>query len=135
LESIYEELRCLGQQFECPIWTASQTNRTGLNAEVITMESISEAFNKCFVADLIISISRTIEDKNTNMARIYIAKNRNGPDGLVYPMYMDTAAVDLRVLPQTDEIQKTAYKSAKATLEDLRERYKDFRTSDKNESG
>ena len=46
LESIYEEMRGLAQEFNCTCWTASQTNRSGLNAEVITMESISEAFNK-----------------------------------------------------------------------------------------
>ena len=61
LESIYEELRAIAQEFKCPVWTASQTNRSGLNAEVITMESISEAFNKCFVADFIFSISRTVD--------------------------------------------------------------------------
>ena len=83
LESIYEELRGLAQVYECPIWTASQTNRSGLNAEVITMESISEAFNKCFVADFIFSVSRTVEDKKLNKGRIFVAKNRNGPDGLV----------------------------------------------------
>ena len=53
LESIYEELRAIATESGCPIWTASQTNRSGLNAEVITMEQISEAFNKCFVADFI----------------------------------------------------------------------------------
>ena len=66
LESIYEELRGISNEFACPIWTASQTNRSGLNAEVITMEQISEAFNKCFVADFIMSVSRTIEDKQKN---------------------------------------------------------------------
>ena len=30
------------------------------------MESISEAFSKCFVADFIATVSRTIEDKNNN---------------------------------------------------------------------
>ena len=49
IESIYEELRGLSNEFNCPVWTASQTNRSGLNAEVVTMEQISEAFNKCFV--------------------------------------------------------------------------------------
>ena len=53
LESIYEDLRGIAQEFNCPLITASQTNRKGLNEEVITMESISEAFNKCFVADFI----------------------------------------------------------------------------------
>ena len=74
LESIYEELRCLAQEYNCPIWTASQTNRSGLNAEVITMESISEAFSKCFVADFIFSVSRTTQDKVSNTGRIFIAK-------------------------------------------------------------
>ena len=88
LENIYEELRGIAQEFECTMWTASQTNRSGLNAEVITMESISEAFNKCFVSDFIFSISRTIEDKNANTGRIFIAKNRNGPDGFIYPIFI-----------------------------------------------
>ena len=101
LESIYEELRALSTEFKCPIWTASQTNRSGLNAEVITMEQISEAFNKCFVADFIFSISRTIEDKQNNQGKIFIAKNRNGPDGMIYPIFMDTSNVKIKILPKT----------------------------------
>jgi replicative DNA helicase len=82
LEETYEGLRGLAQTYEIPVWTASQTNRGGLNAEVITMEAISEAFNKCFVADFIFSLSRTVQDKQANKGRLFIAKNRNGPDGL-----------------------------------------------------
>jgi RecA/RadA recombinase len=99
LESIYEELRALSTEFQCPIWTASQTNRSGLSAEVITMEQISEAFNKCFVADFIFSVSRTIEDKQNNKGKIFIAKNRNGPDGMVFPIFMDTSNVNIKILP------------------------------------
>ena len=110
LESIYEELRGIAQEVECPVWTASQTNRTGLNAEVITMESISEAFNKCFVADFIFTISRTIEDKVNNEGRAFIAKNRNGPDGLVFPIFMDTKNVKIKVLPQEGGRQKSLRK-------------------------
>ena len=128
LETIYEELRGIAQINECPVWTASQTNRSGLNAEVITMEAISEAFNKCFVADFIFTVSRTIEDKNTNSGRIFIAKNRNGPDGLVYPIFMDTSNVRIKVLPQTNEsIEDIVEKSAQKQLEKLKEKYKNFK--------
>jgi hypothetical protein len=82
----------------CPVWTASQTNRSGLNAEVVTMEQISEAFNKCFVADFICTLSRTIEDKQNNKAKMFIAKNRNGPDGIVYDLFMDTSNVCIKML-------------------------------------
>ena len=98
LESIYEELRAIMQENNCVGWTASQTNRTGLNQEIITMQAISEAFNKCFIADFIFSVSRTAEDKQTNGGRIYVAKNRNGADGLVYSIFMDTANVDIKVV-------------------------------------
>ena len=127
LECIYEELRGMALEFKCPIWTASQTNRSGLNAEVITMESISEAFNKCFVSDFIFTISRTIEDKNTNSGRMFVAKNRNGPDGLIYPIFMDTNNVCIKVLQPTEETNNIMQKSSKDTLQDLKDKYKEFR--------
>jgi len=125
LESIYEELRGLAQEYKCPIWTASQTNRSGLNAEVITMESISEAFNKCFVSDFIFSISRTTDDKLGNTGRVFIAKNRNGPDGIIYPLFMDTSTVSIKVLePTADEEVEV---SPRAQKQKLAEKYKKFK--------
>ena len=136
LETIYEELRGISQIYECPIWTASQTNRSGLNAEVITMESISEAFNKCFVADFIFSVSRTVEDKQTNGGRIFIAKNRNGPDGLVYPIFMDTSNVKIKVLekPLSNEDMEDVVKNAAKKQRDLlTEKYKKFKNKGSKE--
>ncbi|MBL97456.1 MAG: hypothetical protein CMF52_06525 [Legionellales bacterium] len=128
LETIYEELRGIAQICECPLWTASQTNRSGLNAEVITMESISEAFNKCFVADFIFTVSRTVEDKNTNQGRIFVAKNRNGPDGLVYPIFMDTSNVKIKVLQKTGEsVNDIIQKTSAERLTSLKEKYAVFK--------
>ena len=133
LESIYESLRATAQEYKCPVWTASQTNRSGLNAEVVTMESISEAFNKCFVSDFIFSISRTIKDKNANTARMFIAKNRNGPDGLVFPMFMDTSCVQLKVLEQVDDPASYVTTSPTDLANSIKEKYKLFRKSRREE--
>ena len=127
LESIYENLRALAQEFQCPVWTASQTNRTGLNAEIVTMESISEAFNKCFVADFVCSISRTIRDKNANTARFFVAKNRNGPDGLVFPMFIDTASVQLKILAQVETPVVSPNMDPGQLADALKDKYKLFR--------
>ena len=126
LESIYENLRAISQEYKCPLWTASQTNRSGLNAEVVTMESISEAFNKCFVADFICSISRTIKDKNANTGRMFIAKNRNGPDGLVFPMFMDTSNVQIKVLTPESTGQRTASPAVSTSPQELAKDLKEF---------
>ena len=129
LESIYEEMRGLAREFNCCLWTASQTNRSGLNAEVITMESISEAFNKCFVSDFIFSLSRTVEDKQSNTGRIFVAKNRNGPDGLVFPLSMQTANVQIEVLQPTGDEPRVM--SSRDQGEILKEKYKKFRKKQK----
>ena len=125
LESIYEELRAIMMENQVVGWTASQTNRTGLQAEIITMQSISEAFNKCFVADLIFSVSRTADDKQTNGGRIYIAKNRNGPDGLVYNIFMDTANIDIKILDRySQEESRTPQLSKEEQANYLLDKYK-----------
>jgi len=128
LETIYEELRAIAQENKCPVWTASQTNRSGLNAEVITMESISEAYSKCFVSDFIFSVSRTIDDKNNNTGRVFVAKNRFGPDGIIYPAKMDLSRVKIDVLPSTGEtIGEAQVNAAKQQSEKLKEKYKKFK--------
>jgi replicative DNA helicase len=111
LEGLYEDLRATAQIFNVSIVTASQTNRSGINAEVVTLESISDAFSKCFVADLIITLSRTSKDKMENTGRLYVAKNRNGADGLVLPLYMDTSKVFIDVLDQEPESVEDTKKS------------------------
>ena len=127
LENIYEELRAIAQIYDCPVWTASQTNRSGLNAEVITMEAISEAFNKCFVADFIFSLSRTIQDRNANTGRIFIAKNRNGPDGFVYPAFVDWSNVKIKVLERASQ-EELPESSSADVLKATKEIYKKLRS-------
>ena len=127
LESIYEELRGIAQEFECPIWTASQTNRSGVNAEVITMEAISEAFNKCFVADFICTISRTPTDKQNNTGRMFVAKNRNGEDGVMFPLFMDTSNVKIEVLKRDAAMLEHTQKSDEDQMRALKEKYNKFK--------
>ena len=124
LEEIYESLRGLAQVYEIPVWTASQTNRGGLNAEVITMEAISEAFNKCFVADFIFSLSRTMQDKQSNKGRIFVAKNRNGPDGMVFQAFVDWSDVTIKLLDRGDDVDVMQSTAEALTL--LKKKYQEI---------
>jgi hypothetical protein len=94
------------------------------------MDSISEAYSKCFVADFIISVSRTDADKSANKGKMFIAKNRQGPDGSVYDIFMDPSNVCIKVLKETNlEEIKTA--NAKEQKEHLKNSYKEFREKGK----
>lgn len=90
LEGNYEELRGLAQEENCVMIVADQTNRGGLDLELVTIGAIAEAYAKATVCDLIITISRTPEDKMNNTGRLFIAKSRLGSDGIVLPFVLNT---------------------------------------------
>ena len=87
---VYIELRGMGGELGIPIWTASQTNRSGIDSEVIEADKIADSYAKVMNADFIMSISRKSKDKLNNTARFHIMKNRFGPDGITFPSKMDT---------------------------------------------
>ena len=87
---IYIELRGMGGELGLPIWTASQTNRSAIDSEVIEADKIADSYAKVMNADFIMSISRKAKDKLNNTARFHIMKNRFGPDGITFPSKMDT---------------------------------------------
>jgi len=91
LKLLYEELRSLADELHVPIWTASQSNREGANSEIIDVTNMSESYGKAATADIVLSISRRAHEKASGMARLFIAKNRAGRDGLVFPIKMNTA--------------------------------------------
>jgi len=90
LGNIYEDLRGLAGEFEVPIWTASQANRSALDEDVIEAQKVAESYQKVMTADFVMSLSRKVEDKIANTGRFHIIKNRFGPDGLTYPAKVNT---------------------------------------------
>lgn len=91
LKLVYEELRNLAMDINVPIWTASQANREASNSDVVGLENMSEAYGKAMVADVILSISRKANEKESGSGRIFVAKNRAGRDGMLFSMKIDTA--------------------------------------------
>jgi replicative DNA helicase len=91
LKLVYEELRNMAMEMNIPIWTASQANRDASNSDVVGLENMSEAYGKAQVADVVLSISRKASEKSTGGGRIFVAKNRAGRDGMLFPMQIDTS--------------------------------------------
>jgi hypothetical protein len=85
LEIIYEELRGLAGEYEIPVFSASQSNRSSADSDIVTGDQIASSFAKVMVADFIISLSRKVTDKIAGTGRFFIIKNRFGPDGLTLP--------------------------------------------------
>ena len=104
LKLVYEELRNLAMDMGLPVWTASQANREAANASVVGLENMAEAYGKAMVADVVLSISRKPMEKATGAGRLFIAKNRAGRDGILFPIHLNTAMSKITVIENAEEI-------------------------------
>jgi len=110
LEGIYEDLRGLAGEYEVPVWTASQANRSALEEDVIGAEKIAESYGKVMVADFVISLSRKVQDKLAGTGRWHVIKNRFGPDGITLPSKMNTSNGQINIYADTSVQGKDAKK-------------------------
>jgi len=100
LKLVYEELRNMAMELGVPVWTASQANRDSANSDIVGLENMSEAYGKAMVADVVISISRKAIEKADGVGRLFVAKNRAGRDGLLFPISIDTAKSKIEILDE-----------------------------------
>ena len=102
--SVYEELRAVAGELQVPVWSASQAHRGAHEAETIQAQNVADSYRKIMTGDFVISLSRRMEDKQCNTARIFIIKNRFGADGMQFPTYFDAGNGSIKVLdPNTAE--------------------------------
>jgi len=120
LKLIYEELRNLAMDMKIPIWTASQANRDASNASVVGLENMSEAYGKAMVSDVVVSISRKPMEKSSGVGRMFIAKNRAGRDGILFPIMLDTSTSRINIIDNADELSLSeVVKSDKDLMKNL----------------
>ncbi len=104
LKKVYEDLRNLAMEKQIPIWTASQSNRESASSDIVGLENMSESYGKAQVADVVISISRKPTEKASGLGRIFIAKNRAGRDGILFPVKLNTAMSMFSIIENSEEM-------------------------------
>tara|TARA_B100001094_G_scaffold331402_1_gene399574 strand:- start:4811 stop:6187 length:1377 start_codon:yes stop_codon:yes gene_type:complete len=131
LKLIYTELRNLAVELNIPIWTASQANKDSSKADVVGLENLGESYGKAQVADVVLSISRKPMEKSTGGGRIFVAKNRAGRDGLLFPINIDTAKSKFEILDDTEMSLNEAVAQDNNTMkEKLRAKWKEVNRKD-----
>ena len=84
LTAIYEWYRTLSATYNCPVWTATQGNRSSLSKEIVTMADVAEDIGKANTADVIIAICQTYEEVQVNQCRLFTAKVRDGKKQMLF---------------------------------------------------
>lgn len=134
LEGIYEDLRGLAGEYEVPVWTASQANRSALEDDVIGAEKIAESYGKVMVADFVISLSRKVQDKLAGTGRWHVIKNRFGPDGITLPSKMNTSNGQINIYADTSvqgkDTKKQMENGNELARKMLAQKFKEIQTDD-----
>lgn len=131
LKLIYTELRNLAVELSIPIWTASQANKDSSKSDVVGLENLGESYGKAQVADVVLSISRKPMEKSEGTGRIFVAKNRAGRDGLLFPINIDTAKSKFQILDETSMTLNEAVSQDNSSMkEKLREKWKEVNKKD-----
>jgi len=76
-EAMCHELNLVG-------WTATQGNRSSISSEVVTTDQMGGSIKKAQVGHVIISVAKSLQQKEMNLATIAITKSRIGKDGIVF---------------------------------------------------
>lgn len=120
LENIYEDLRGLAGEYEVPVFTASQANRSSAESDIITGEQVASSFAKIMIGDFVISLSRKVTDKIAGTGRWYVIKNRFGPDGLTLPSRLNMSNGRIEIFEETSVQGKETKKTMENGDEILR---------------
>ena len=76
-EAMCHELNLVG-------WTATQGNRSSISSEVVTTDQMGGSIKKAQVGHVIITVAKTLQQKELHLATIAITKSRLGKDGVVF---------------------------------------------------
>jgi len=76
-EAMCHELNLVG-------WTATQGNRASISSEVVTTDQMGGSIKKAQVGHVIITVAKSLQQKEMKLATIAITKSRIGRDGIVF---------------------------------------------------
>ena len=101
IKNVTEQVRAMSYLFNCPIISATQLNRSGFDQENPDLATISESIGLAATADVICSIYQNDEDREMNIIRLGMMKNRYGVRGMTQAMSIDYSTLTVE---QADDI-------------------------------
>jgi replicative DNA helicase len=82
--SVMRAFEAMCHELDIAGWTATQGNRSSISSEVVTTDQMGGSIKKAQVGHVIITVAKTLQQKEMNLATIAITKSRLGKDGVVF---------------------------------------------------
>jgi replicative DNA helicase len=82
--SVMRGFEAMCHELDLAGWTATQGNRNSISAEVVTTDQMGGSIKKAQVGHVIITVAKSLQQKEMNLATIAITKSRIGKDGIIF---------------------------------------------------
>jgi replicative DNA helicase len=94
--SVMRAFEAMCHEMDLVGWTATQGNRNSISSEVVTTDQMGGSIKKAQVGHVIITVAKTLQQKEMKLATIAITKSRVGDDGVVFEnCKFDNAMLDI----------------------------------------
>lgn len=92
-------------------WVCTQGNRSAITSEVVDTHQMGGSIKKAQIGHFIMSIARTIDQKDTKKANVAILKSRFGRDGVIFTdVLFDNSKVDINLSENSFGHTRTEHK-------------------------
>lgn len=81
---VMREFESMLSEFEMAGWTAVQGNRSAISSTIVESDQMGGSIKKGQIGHFIVSIAKSLEQKENGTANMAILKSRFGKDGLVF---------------------------------------------------
>lgn len=82
--AIMRQLESMTTEFNMAIWVATQGDRSSISSELVNTDQMGGSIKKAQIGHVIISIGKTLEQKEHKLATMVLLKSRIGDDGIVF---------------------------------------------------
>jgi len=82
--SVMRAFEAMCHELDIVGWTATQGNRASISSDVVTTDQMGGSIKKAQVGHVIITVAKSLQQKEMKLATIAITKSRIGDDGVVF---------------------------------------------------
>jgi replicative DNA helicase len=120
--NIMRHLESMTSEFNIAMWIATQGNRDSIQSDVVTTNQMGGSIKKAQIGHVIISVGKTLEQKEHNLATLALLKSRIGKDGVIFQnckfdnefLIIDTESQNTLLGHEEQKVQNNANRAAEA---------------------
>jgi replicative DNA helicase len=112
--SVMRQFETMLSELDIAGWTAVQGNRSSIKAEVVEGDQMGGSIKKAQIAHFVVSIAKTLEQKENNTATMAIIKSRFGQSGMLFEdIRFDNARIQIDMGSNTGSKTRSEFKQVK----------------------